>query len=82
MVKFYWKDINIKGVKSIKLLGFYFISLEVVLIILIKKMFMFNINFLKIKFIIKCVFKKERKENYVVFYGLILFFVRLFKGKI
>lgn len=37
MVKFYWKDINIKGVKSIKLLGFYFISLEVVLIILIKK---------------------------------------------
>lgn len=37
MVKFYWKDINIKGVISIKLLGFYFISLEVVLIILIKK---------------------------------------------
>lgn len=63
MVKFYWKDINIKGVKSIKLLGFYFISLEVVLIILIKKMFMFNINFLKIKFIIKCVLKKIGKKG-------------------
>lgn len=37
MVKFHRKDINTKGVKSTKLLGLYFISLEVVLTIPIKK---------------------------------------------
>lgn len=63
-------------------MGLYFISLEVVLTIPIKKMSMSNTNFSKIKPTIKCVSKKERKETYVVFYGLILFFAGLSKGKI
>lgn len=79
MVKFHRKDINTKGVKSTKLLGLYFISLEVVLNIPIKKMSMSNTNFSKIKPTIKCV---SKKTGYVVFYGLILFFAGLSKGKI
>lgn len=47
MVKFHRKDINTKGVKSTKLLGLYFISLEVVLTIPIKKNVYVHHKFLK-----------------------------------
>lgn len=63
MVKFHRKDINTKGVISTKLLGLYFISLEVVLTIPINKMSMSNTNFSKIKPTINCVSKKTGKKG-------------------